>query len=88
MRPDGQTGAWYCVDPNCAKHWPEQQAAPEVGIIPSTQDKLFAALSQLLHEVIAAGFLTATDYNWPKAIKDAQDALGAHAHTEQFYDKR
>jgi hypothetical protein len=43
------------------------------------QDKLFAALSQLLHEVIEAGLDSATDYNWPKAIKDARDALSDHA---------
>ncbi len=33
------------------------------------------ALSQLLAEVLLAGFDTATDYNWPKAIQDAREAL-------------
>jgi len=36
---------------------------------------LYDALKQLLHEVLEAGFETATDYNWPKAIADAQKAL-------------
>ncbi len=35
------------------------------------------ALSQLLYEVTEAGFMTATDYNWPKAIADAKEALSA-----------
>jgi hypothetical protein len=39
-------------------------------------ERLRAALKQLLAEVIAAGFESATDYNWPKAIKDARAALG------------
>ncbi len=34
------------------------------------------ALRQLLAEVVAAGFESAIDYNWPKAIADAREALG------------
>lgn len=34
------------------------------------------ALAQLLHEVLEAGFATAKDYNWPKAIAAAKAALG------------
>jgi hypothetical protein len=46
--------------------------------LPGAEDRelLRAALKQLLDEVIAAGFDSATDYNWPKAIKDARYALG------------
>jgi hypothetical protein len=33
------------------------------------------ALEQLLAEVLAAGFGEASDFGWPKAIRDAQDAL-------------
>jgi hypothetical protein len=52
---------------------PEPNPSP-----PSIQEQLFAALSQLLHEVIEAGFESAHDYNWPKAIADAQDALASY----------
>ena len=47
------------------------------GLLAMTQpsDQLRVALRQLLQEVIAAGFETATDYNWPKAIADAKAAL-------------
>jgi hypothetical protein len=38
-------------------------------------ERLRAALRQLLEEVIAAGFESAEEYNWPTAIKDAQEAL-------------
>ena len=38
-------------------------------------ERLQKALAQLLHEVIAAGFETAEDYNWPKAIADAKLAI-------------
>jgi hypothetical protein len=38
---------------------------------------LYAALTQLLHECIQAGFETATDYNWPKSLADARAALTA-----------
>ena len=38
-------------------------------------ERLRFALRQLLDQVIAGGFLTATHYNWPKAIAEAQQAL-------------
>jgi hypothetical protein len=37
--------------------------------------ELYAALSQLLHEVVQAGFDNAQDYNWPRSIADARAAL-------------
>jgi hypothetical protein len=42
----------------------------------SPQLRLRVALEQLLDEVVAAGFESATDRNWPKAIADAKAALG------------
>jgi len=41
--------------------------------------RLRAALKQLYHEACEAGFLTARDYNWPRAMADAREAL-EHAH--------
>jgi hypothetical protein len=41
----------------------------------TVREQLYEALAQLLAEVEAAGFRTATDYNWPKAIADAQNAM-------------
>ena len=41
--------------------------------------QLETALQQLLDEVLAAGFESATDYNWPKAIADARHALSEAA---------
>ena len=41
------------------------QAAPDMA----------EALTTLLHEVLAAGFDNATDYNWPNAILGARKAL-------------
>jgi hypothetical protein len=38
-------------------------------------EQLRSALRQLHDEVLAAGYATATDYNWPKAVDDARLAL-------------
>ncbi len=37
--------------------------------------KSHAALQQLLHECLQAGFGVANDYNWPKSIEDACAAI-------------
>jgi hypothetical protein len=53
--------------------------SPKLGEEREQAERLRAALKQLLHEVIAAGFETATDFNWPKSIADAKAALGRTA---------
>jgi len=53
--------------------------SPKIGQEREIAEQLQAALQQLLNEVIAAGFETATDYNWAKAIADAKTALGRKA---------
>lgn len=49
--------------------------SPLIGQEREIAEKLRLALQQLLKEVIAAGFESADDYNWPKAIADAKLAL-------------
>jgi hypothetical protein len=41
----------------------------------TVRQQLYDALTQLLAEVISAGFETAEDYNWPKSIADARAAI-------------
>jgi hypothetical protein len=49
------------------------------------REDLRAALAQLLHEVVEAGFETAHDYNWSKSIADAKAALDRDAHDVAIY---
>lgn len=41
------------------------------------EQQLYAALQQLYNECKLAGFEDANDYNWPKSMKDAKEALTA-----------
>ncbi len=51
------------------------------------REDLRAALAQLLHEVLEAGFETARDYNWPKSIADARAALIRDARDAAIYGR-
>ncbi len=59
---------WRCTCP-----WTVQDDKPATQT--TLERRLRDALSQLLAEVLQAGFESATDYNWPTAIKDAREAL-------------
>ena len=53
-----------------------EMTSPLIGQEREAAEKMREALRLLLDEVIAAGFESAKDYNWPQAIADAKAALG------------
>ena len=53
----------------------EKANAARLALCWNCHDDLVAALDQLLHETVEAGFATAEDYGWPKSIADARAAL-------------
>jgi hypothetical protein len=54
--------------------YPSERRAATAQLAASAPE-LYAALAQLLHETVEAGFESARDYNWPKSLADARAAL-------------
>lgn len=70
----GSGGSMSFTDTVCELSWQGGEHLANAFLIASAPD-LYRALAQLRKEVSEAGFDDATDYNWPKAIADADAAL-------------
>lgn len=65
-----------CTPASVVLQFPKQEGMQEANAhLIAAAPELYSALAALRHECIEAGFVTATDYGWPAAMKGALDAL-------------